>query len=295
MGPALRTQEVGRHDGADIVTRRTVRAPGPPVVAAGRRIRERPGGRRVGTGPGDQRADRAGCAPRARGRRGAWVRGSRAPAGLPAAGPLTAAGDLPAVGRRQRARPGGRGPRGRHAPPGARGGPARRQRMAVTGPRRVRAAVMAFAAPAAVAAAAGRGPVASADHAGFRAVLARRCPAGTAIARAVSALAEPRVVYPLVAAVGAARRDGWRGACTLWRPRGGITGCSGFAPYHAVRCGCPRSRGVTKRVSRADPGTSLSQRPVNSRTAMAAVGNLARMRSNMPDGSVSLTAPAWVR
>jgi hypothetical protein len=35
---------------------------------------------------------------------------------------------------------------------------------------------------------------ASLDHAGFRVVLARRCPAGTVVARAVSALAEPGVL-----------------------------------------------------------------------------------------------------
>jgi membrane-associated phospholipid phosphatase len=85
--------------------------------------------------------------------------------------------------------------------------------MAVTAARRAGAAIMAFAAPMVVAAAADRGWLASADHAGFRAVLARRSPAGTAMARAVSALAEPGVVYPLLAAASAARRDGWRGAC----------------------------------------------------------------------------------
>ncbi len=85
--------------------------------------------------------------------------------------------------------------------------------MAVTGPRRARAAIMAFATPTVVAAAVGRGRLASADDAGFRAVLACRCPAGTAVARAVSALAEPGVVYPLLAAAGAARGDGWRRAC----------------------------------------------------------------------------------
>jgi membrane-associated phospholipid phosphatase len=85
--------------------------------------------------------------------------------------------------------------------------------MAVTGRGRVRGAIVAFGAPALVAAATDRGRAASADRAGFRAVLARRCPAGITVARAVSALAEPGVVYPLLAAVGAARRDGWWGAC----------------------------------------------------------------------------------
>jgi membrane-associated phospholipid phosphatase len=85
--------------------------------------------------------------------------------------------------------------------------------MALTGPRRVRAAIIAFAGPVAVAAAADRGWLARADRAGFRAVLASRCPAGTALARAVSALAEPDVVYLFLAAADAARRDGLRGTC----------------------------------------------------------------------------------
>ncbi len=85
--------------------------------------------------------------------------------------------------------------------------------MALTEPRRVMAAIQAFAGPLAVAAAADRGWLARADRAGFRAVLANRCQAGTAVARVVSALAEPGVVYPLLAAAGAARRDGLRGAC----------------------------------------------------------------------------------
>jgi membrane-associated phospholipid phosphatase len=85
--------------------------------------------------------------------------------------------------------------------------------MALIAPRRVQAAIMAFAGPVAVAAAADRGWLARAERAGFRAVLASRCPAGTAVARAVSALAEPGAVYLLLAAAGAARRDGLRGVC----------------------------------------------------------------------------------
>ena len=69
--------------------------------------------------------------------------------------------------------------------------------MALTGPRRVRAAILAFAGPVAVAVAADRGWLARADRAGFRAVLASRCPAGTEVARAVSTLAEP--AYPSIA------------------------------------------------------------------------------------------------
>jgi membrane-associated phospholipid phosphatase len=85
--------------------------------------------------------------------------------------------------------------------------------MTMTGTRRGLAAIITFAAPTVVAAAVGRGWLASVDDAGFRAVTKRRGPAATAVARVVSALAEPAVVYPLLGAVGAARREGWRGAC----------------------------------------------------------------------------------
>jgi membrane-associated phospholipid phosphatase len=85
--------------------------------------------------------------------------------------------------------------------------------MAVTAARRVRGAITAFAGPMVAAFAADRGSLAGADRAAYRAVLACRSQAGITIARTVSALAEPGVVYPLLAAAGAARRDGWYGAC----------------------------------------------------------------------------------
>ncbi len=110
--------------------------------------------------------------------------------------------------------------------------------MALTGTRRGLAAIMTFAAPAVVAAAVGRGWLASADNAGFRAVMNRRGPAGTAVARAVSALAEPGVVYPLLAAVGAARRQGWRGAC---------------APCLVVASGAAARRRLSRVIARQRP------------------------------------------
>ncbi len=97
---------------------------------------------------------------------------------------------------------------------------------------------MAFAVPMVVAAAAGRGWLASADHAGLRALLARRCPAGTTVARAVSTLAEPGVVYPLLAVAGAARRDGWRGAC---------------GPCLAVTSGAAARRRLSRVIARQRP------------------------------------------
>ena len=76
------------------------------------------------------------------------------------------------------------------------------------------------------------------DQAGFRAVLVRRCPAGTAVARAVSALAEPTVAYPLLAAAGAARRDGWRGGC---------------APCLVVASGAMARRRLSRVIARQRP------------------------------------------
>jgi membrane-associated phospholipid phosphatase len=87
--------------------------------------------------------------------------------------------------------------------------------MAVAPARRIRAAAAAFAGPAAIGWAADHGWLAAADRAGFEAVLARRRGAGTAVARAVTAVAEPALIYPVLAAVGAASGDGRRSA---WLP-----------------------------------------------------------------------------
>jgi undecaprenyl-diphosphatase len=89
--------------------------------------------------------------------------------------------------------------------------------MAVKAARALTSAAAHFAALAAVtAAASGGGWAAGADRAVFERVRARRTPSGVAVARAVSALAEPTVAYPLLAAAGvrAARRAGWQHA--LW-------------------------------------------------------------------------------
>jgi membrane-associated phospholipid phosphatase len=153
----------------------------------------------------------------------------------------------------------------------------------VTGPRRVRAAIMAFAAPVALAAAVGHGWPASVDHAGFRMVLARRCPAGTAIARAVSALAEPGVIYPLLAAAGVARRGGWRGACV---------------PCLVVASGAVARRRLSRVIARPRPpaetwlsepeGFSLPSK----HTALAALAAGACVRALGARGAVMQAAPA---
>ena len=88
--------------------------------------------------------------------------------------------------------------------------------MALTGARQITGAGFCFAAVAVLAArAGGDGGLAQADRMAFERVWARRGPAGIALARAVSAVAEPAVVYPVLGMTGAlaAPRIGWRKAC----------------------------------------------------------------------------------
>lgn len=88
--------------------------------------------------------------------------------------------------------------------------------MAMTTRRRIAGASVSFAALAVLAVQAGAdGGVAHADRALFDRVQARRGTAGIAIARGVSALAEPPVIYPLLSIAGIATvpRTGWRQAC----------------------------------------------------------------------------------
>jgi membrane-associated phospholipid phosphatase len=87
--------------------------------------------------------------------------------------------------------------------------------MALTAARRITGAIAAFAALAIVASAADDGSLAEADRAVFEAVRVRRDRTGITIARAVSALGEPAVVYPVlaIAAGCAVRRVSWPRAC----------------------------------------------------------------------------------
>jgi membrane-associated phospholipid phosphatase len=89
--------------------------------------------------------------------------------------------------------------------------------MAVMAAQRMPGAVAAFAAVAVLASAVGGGWAADADRALFEHVRARRGKTGTVIARRICALAEPAVVYPVlaVAGAGAACRAGWRHG---WEP-----------------------------------------------------------------------------
>jgi membrane-associated phospholipid phosphatase len=85
--------------------------------------------------------------------------------------------------------------------------------MAMTAGRWI-AGAAAFTALAIVAWAGDRGPLADADRALFEAVRARRSGARTVAARAVSAFAEPTVVYPVLFAAGTVvGKPGWRRAC----------------------------------------------------------------------------------
>jgi len=87
--------------------------------------------------------------------------------------------------------------------------------MALTAARRMAGAVVAFAALAVLASrTAGHGCLAHADQGAFDRVRARRTSTGIALAHVVSALAEPEVIYPLLAvtSIVAVRRASWRHA-----------------------------------------------------------------------------------
>jgi undecaprenyl-diphosphatase len=108
---------------------------------------------------------------------------------------------------------------------------------------RLAAGAAAFAGVAVLAAAADRGWLAKADRRAFEAVRARRAPVATRVAHATSALAEPTVVYPVLALAGAAaaRRDRW------WRAA---------APCLAVAGGAVARRRLSRLIARQRPPAS---------------------------------------
>jgi undecaprenyl-diphosphatase len=116
--------------------------------------------------------------------------------------------------------------------------------MAMTTARQLPAAAAAFAGVAVLASAADRGWLAEADRRVLAAVCARRGPAATRVAHAVSALAEPHVAYPVLAFAGvaAARRDGW------WRAG---------APCLAVAGGAVVRRRLSRLISRERPPAAV--------------------------------------
>lgn len=110
----------------------------------------------------------------------------------------------------------------------------------VTDARRLTAAAVAFTGVAILASAAGHGSLAKTDRRAFEAVRARRSPAATRVAHAVSELAEPAVVYPvlMLAGVVAARRDGWWHAAV---------------PPVTVACGAMARRRLSRVIARRRP------------------------------------------
>jgi membrane-associated phospholipid phosphatase len=82
--------------------------------------------------------------------------------------------------------------------------------MAAPASRPLAAASAAFAAVAGLASATDRGWLADADRLAFAAVRERRTETATRVARAVSALAEPNVVCPVLALAGIAAARGGR-------------------------------------------------------------------------------------
>jgi membrane-associated phospholipid phosphatase len=164
-------------------------------------------------------------------------------------------------------------------------GGGRNRIWAVRTARGIADALAYFAALAVVASAtAGDGWAATADRAAFERVRAGRTPAGIAVARAVSALAEPAVAYPLLAAAGAhaARRDGWHRA--LW-------------PCLTVASGATMRRWLSQAIARPRPpeeawliepeGFSLPSK----HTTLAALAVGAYMRSARVDGTPARAAP----
>jgi membrane-associated phospholipid phosphatase len=113
--------------------------------------------------------------------------------------------------------------------------------MAMTGARRMAVAAAAFAAVAALAPAVESGWLSDVDRRAFEAVRARRGAGAVKVARIVSALAEPEVVYPVLALAGASaavRQGGW------WRAA---------VPCLAVAGGAQVRRRLSRVIARQRP------------------------------------------
>jgi membrane-associated phospholipid phosphatase len=157
--------------------------------------------------------------------------------------------------------------------------------VAVTAAWRIPAAAASFAAVAVLAwAARGAGWLAEADQAVFERVRAHRGRTGITIARVASALAEPEVIYPVlaVAGAGAARRGGWR---------------DGLRPCLVVACGAAARRRLCQVIARPRPpaeawlaepeGFSLPSR----HTTVAALGAGTCVRALGIGGAPARAAP----
>jgi len=157
--------------------------------------------------------------------------------------------------------------------------------MALTITRRIAGPAAAFGALAVLASRTrGEGGLARADRVAFENVRARRSRAGIMVAQAVSALAEPAVVYPVlgIAGAGAAQRIGWRRA---------------FTPCLVVAVGAAARRKLSRVIARPRPpadawltvpdGYSLPSK--HTTLAVLAVGSCARALGRT--GAVSAATP----
>lgn len=149
----------------------------------------------------------------------------------------------------------------------------------------------AFAALIVVIAQARDGGIGQLDQTVLRVLQARRRPAGASAARAVSTLAEPAFVAPLLAvlAVIVARRAGWRAAC---------------APFLVVASGAAVRRRLSRAIARPRPpaagwltepeGFSLPSKhtALAALTAGACVGNVGLR--GLPRHAAPLLAAAGV-
>jgi undecaprenyl-diphosphatase len=111
----------------------------------------------------------------------------------------------------------------------------------VTAAKQLRCAAATFAAVVALASAADTNWLAVADRAVLEQFQAHRSRTGTAVARALSSLGEPGLIFPAVAVAGMAaccRREGWRQA---------------FGPYLVVVTGAAVRRSLSEVVARPRP------------------------------------------
>lgn len=110
----------------------------------------------------------------------------------------------------------------------------------MTEPRRLLPAAAAFGVVLALARSADHGRASNADRRVFDAVRAHRDPRAVTVARVVSALAEPHVVYPVLALAGtrSARKSSW---------------CQAAVPGLVVAAGAAARRQLSQAIARPRP------------------------------------------
>jgi membrane-associated phospholipid phosphatase len=163
--------------------------------------------------------------------------------------------------------------------------------MSAPASRQLAAASVAFATVAGLASAADHGWLADADRRAFEVIRERRTETATRVARAVSALAEPAVVYPVLAFAGvAAARKGKR-----WRA--GV-------PFLVVAGGAAVRRRLSQVIARPRPpaaawliepeGFSFPSRHTTLAALAAGAGVRALGFRGVPAQAASLLAAAGI-